>query len=49
MNNLLPLSDDLDDRIGREAYDTPEDRLKNMIIRFGEAVREYRAPPAVLN
>ena len=38
MNGSLP-SDDLDDRIGREVYETPEERLKNLIIRFGEAVR----------
>ena len=45
MNVPLPLLDDLDDRIGREAYDTPEDRLKNMIVRFGEAVRRYKNTP----
>ena len=28
----------MDDRIGREAYDTPEQRLKNLIIRFGNVV-----------
>ena len=37
-NELVVRPDDMDDRIGREAYESPEQRLKSLVIRFGEAV-----------
>ena len=34
--NFLPL--DEDERLGREVYETREQRIRNAIIRFGEVV-----------
>lgn len=36
--NIILLVDDYDDRIGREVYETPEQKLKTTIIRFGDVV-----------
>ena len=36
--NIILLVDDYDDRIGREVYETPEQKLKTIIIRFGDVV-----------
>lgn len=35
-----PLPDD-DEKIGREVYETREQRIRNEIIRFGEVVSTY--------